>query len=524
MRIALILPQHRLGLWHEQLAQRLGAKHSIFPFIDDTVPRYPRTLLAWLSVERLIYRQQHLPSAAFMKSLQNRTDEINDGAFDVVVDLSERAQPRPGSLSVHYDGSTDSLALIDRLLGRQTPHLTVSQSDDSRVLVQSLPEIDDKLRLTRGLQICFARGTALIEQSLSRQQPVERIAEDLAARQPPSSNLTSYIGRFVGAKATAKLLNRFFPPDRWQIALRNNGGSFVAVVDDGKRYYADPFLFRYQGQTFVLLEDYCRAIRKGVISAAEVVGDRLASNPVPVLERPYHLSYPVVLEEAGTIYMLPESSANKTVELYRAVAFPWQWEREKILIQGVALADATPVFHQNRWWLFAAAGDPGTTGQDELVIFYSDRLTGPWQPHARNPVKSDCRSARPAGRIVCEHGRLFRPAQNCEERYGSGIVWQEIIELTPSRFYEKEVARFDASSIPGLKGLHTVNQSGSLQVIDINPGRAFAGLAHLAGDSMPRLARDLDVTFSRALPHWRNPAADHPAAAASRHSFTSRVA
>ena len=40
--------------------------------------------------------------------------------------------------------------------------------------------------------------------------------------------------------------------------------------------------------------------------------------PATALETPYHLSYPFVFRHEDDIFMIPESSANRTVELYRA--------------------------------------------------------------------------------------------------------------------------------------------------------------------------------------------------------------
>ena len=221
--------------------------------------------------------------------------------------------------------------------------------------------------------------------------------------------------------------------------------------------------------------------------------------PVPILERPYHLSYPLVFAEAEDIFMLPETVGNRSLELYRAVAFPWKWQLESVLIEGMALADATPVFHQNRWWLFASMAQHGTTDQDELFIFYSDKLAGPWRPHSENPVKSDCRSARPAGRIVRRGNRLFRPAQDCERAYGSGIVWHEITELSPSRFQETEIARVRPPYDLGLDGLHHFDQVGELQAIDVRAIRSFGASRPRERKAMSCLGSGLDRTFQAAV-------------------------
>jgi hypothetical protein len=148
--------------------------------------------------------------------------------------------------------------------------------------------------------------------------------------------------------------------------------------------------------------------------------------------------------------------------------------------------------NQDRWWLFASCGEHGTTHHDELMIFYSDKLTGPWRPHSGNPVKSDCRSARPAGRIVRRGEALFRPAQDCEDSYGSGVAWHQIVELSPSRFREIEIARVMAPHELGFDGHHTFEQLGPLQAVDVKPIRGSIARCRNLPQVMQRVGHELD--------------------------------
>ncbi len=491
MRIALILPQRRLGSWHERLAQSLAKKHEVAVLVDDSASPYPLAIRAWLNAEKIFYREQRTALARFAERFP-RLHGLDESEFDVIVDLAERAVPRPKSISIRYSGLTDSMALVNRLLGGQTPHLAVCGASMNDVLAESWPAIDDKSRLTRGLQLSFGRCISLVERAL-RSIGRGGAARQFDCRPAPLRGIYSFASRFVVTKVTKATLGKFPPTHRWSIAIRNQLGPFVPVADDGQRYYADPFLYASGGRMFVFAEEYRLATKKGVISAAEIIGDQIVGAPIRVLEQPYHLSYPLVFADSGAIYMLPETAQNKTVELYRAVEFPWKWQLERVLIEGIALADATPVYHGDYWWLFATSAENGTTDHDELFIFYSDKLVGPWRPHAGNPVKSDCRSARPAGRILGCNGRLLRPAQDCEERYGSGIVWQEIVELSPSRFREREVARFKAPDGLAVNGIHTFNQIGNLQVIDVNAVRGLLLRRGLTRDAMLRLGSNLDL-------------------------------
>ena len=88
-------------------------------------------------------------------------------------------------------------------------------------------------------------------------------------------------------------------------------------------------------------EEFPYATGKGVIS---VFALDEAGNPGPtrvVLERPYHLSYPVVFRHEGQIFMMPESSANRTLEIYRAEHFPFRWTLDRVVLSDIELADAT---------------------------------------------------------------------------------------------------------------------------------------------------------------------------------------
>jgi hypothetical protein len=491
VRIALVLPKRRSWRWHQRLIEHLERRHSVRVFVDDFAPRYPWSLLAWLRAELAIFGERPMTSP----DPEGHPDwqELDEANFDLIVNLAERAHPSRKSIAVRYDGALDSVMLLERLLARKTPHLAVSRDATGGLLAQSRLAIDDKTKLSRGLQLAFGRCISLIDRSLERTG--EQSEAGQPAEPPPSSRgLATHIGRFLVEKTSRRALRGLRRMDHWSVAIRSGPGPFVPVTDDGKRFYADPFLFAWQGRTFLFVEEFPYATQKGVISAAEVKDGRLVDALVPVLERPYHLSYPLVLADGDAIYMLPETGANNTLELYRAVDFPWTWRLDRVLIEGLPVADATPVFHQGRWWMFAAAAEHGATDHDELFAFYSDRLAGPWRAHRDNPVKSDCRGARPAGRIIQQGRRLLRPAQDCEQGYGTGVVWQEILELTPSCYREREIAYWHGPRDLGVEGVHTFDRIGTLQAIDfkhvIAPWLRRAAELHMApgaGGAIDRL-------------------------------------
>ena len=151
------------------------------------------------------------------------------------------------------------------------------------------------------------------------------------------------------------------------------------------RFFADPVPISWQGRTFVFFEDLDHRVGKGTISAIEFDGTGPVGEVIPVLEEPWHLSYPFLIEHDGDLWMIPESTAHNDVPLYKCVRFPDKWERHSTLLSGFELADATITRHNGMNYLFGAWRD-GTAGySDILAIFYAEHLFGPWLPHASNP-------------------------------------------------------------------------------------------------------------------------------------------
>ncbi len=141
----------------------------------------------------------------------------------------------------------------------------------------------------------------------------------------------------------------------------------------------------------------------------------MVRHPHPLQSSTNHTTCPIrsCLYMMNTVYMVPESREKRVVSLHRAVEFPHRWQLVKNLMEEVDAVDATLLRHEGRWSLFAnIVENPGASSFDELFLFSSDDLlTGSWTPHPCNPIVSDVRRARPAGRLFERDGELF-PARH----------------------------------------------------------------------------------------------------------------
>ena len=265
---------------------------------------------------------------------------------------------------------------------------------------------------------------------------------------------------------------RFAHRRPWRLRVRATGpvlqGGWARgapVSQAAGHLYADPFLFERDGRVHLFCEEVTRGGRLGVISHLELGAG--AGAPQPVLRAAHHLSYPFLLEHGGEVLMVPESAGAGRVELFRATAFPTGWELDCVLLDGVALADATLLEHEGRWWLFGTVAEPGASLLDELHLHSAPDLRGPWTAHPANPVVSDARVARPAGPFLRRGGRLVRPAQDGSRRYGGALVLQEVLELTPERYAERTLERLEPAALPGARAVHHYCRAGGYEAVDV---------------------------------------------------------
>ncbi len=242
---------------------------------------------------------------------------------------------------------------------------------------------------------------------------------------------------------------------------------FTPIEWSSRTAVADPFVFEDGGDTYLFFEDEDPARGKAHISYARIDAEARPVGPVtPALRTAHHLSYPFVFRHDGEIFMIPESNASRRVELYRASRFPDTWTLEQVLLDDLHAFDATLHVDEDRFWLFAAVADEATAPNDELHLFSSTSLTGLWTPHPANPIVSDVRSARPAGRLFHHEGTLIRPSQDCAQRYGHALVFNRIDVLTHTAYRETPVGRIDPTWHPGVVATHTYNFGDAIEVID----------------------------------------------------------
>jgi hypothetical protein len=243
---------------------------------------------------------------------------------------------------------------------------------------------------------------------------------------------------------------------------------FKTIIPPKDRFWADPFVIFKDDTYFIFIEEYMYKTRKGHISCLRMDKKGNYSMPEKIIEKPYHLSYPFVFIYDNEYYMIPETTSNRTVDLYKCVEFPNKWEFKETLINNIYAFDVTLLNKDGKWWLFATViENKGAPSTDELFLFFSSKLfSGHWTPHPMNPIVSDVRSARPAGNIFSYNQNIYRPSQNSSKQYGYGMKINQIVTLTEYEYKEVCVNEVEPLWDKKIFGCHTFNYAEGLTVID----------------------------------------------------------
>jgi hypothetical protein len=337
-------------------------------------------------------------------------------------------------------------------------------------------------------------GAELIQQTLHRLHAhgVDALEPRLEATASPGcrddgrSPSSGEIVRFLGAGLTRKAVRRIRPPwgdavKQWRLAVRPvpAGASALPILEGAhgfrwieapsRRHWADPFILERNGRTWLFFEEYLYDEGRGVISVAPLEEDGETGPVTRILDTGGHLSYPFVFEDGGDVYVLPEAADQGATTLYRAVDFPYRWEKVALLGNGLQLLDTTIFRQGGRYWFFTTIPGRYRSGYN-LLLFHADSLTGAWHQHPASPISRDIRFARSAGSLIRADGRLYRPVQDGGGGYGRKIHFFEIMELSVDEFGQELRGTVDPSSLSdaprGLEGIHTYNRTARFEVID----------------------------------------------------------
>ena len=234
------------------------------------------------------------------------------------------------------------------------------------------------------------------------------------------------------------------------------------------RWFADPFILDYDGQTIQLLvEEFCYKIRHGRI--AKLLIDRksyrLLSYKI-ILDLPaQHLSFPFIERKDGKVYISPESSASCSWSRYDYDTESGHLSKVKCISQE-PLTDAivTDLFGEE---LIFATHLPTQNG-NVLTVYDAAGVK-------KQDIEFSSRVARNAGGWFKVGEKIYRPAQDCNSGYGRAVIIQEVTR-EGGVFCFKDIRRIESSNPQYNTGCHTFNNYKDLAVVDVRGWRRPVGV------------------------------------------------
>jgi len=255
----------------------------------------------------------------------------------------------------------------------------------------------------------------------------------------------------------------------WNVAIRKRGSheKFHVIELPSKAYWmADPFLFEYEGENYLFFERFDRKRKKGELAYSPIYDDLHIGPEKVIISRPYHLSFPNIFSYNGEIYIIPESSENKTLEIYKAIEFPNKWELYRVIMADIAAVDTIIYDKQiDRIVLLTSIGTNCCIVENRLIKLDCEFLVVDSQ---LNKAESDFGN-RNGGALFFRNDTTYRVGQDCKNgQYGTGLV---LYKLCGCR-NEAQVAYYGAHDfqidklLPYCK-VHTYNRNFEYETIDL---------------------------------------------------------
>ena len=265
-------------------------------------------------------------------------------------------------------------------------------------------------------------------------------------------------------------------------ALKLQGVDALVPYTPGT-WYADPLLYEDDnGKRWLFCEAFNMAENRGDIAVAEFDENDHLLPPRVVLKENFHLSFPTVFDWRGEVWMLPETSADHSLTLYRCTQFPDKWEKVQAFSVGRELCDSIIVDKTpealtvlcsetrpdnqlyTRYRRYTVRENPEAEERDDVDEFILDE-DEPFNLQHRNYELG----SRNAGPLFTNNDQTVRPAQ-VSTKVDYGVYLQfwvrrgaSEVPLCAAMPQNVAIAGIDPAD---LIGIHTYCRDADIEVID----------------------------------------------------------
>lgn len=240
---------------------------------------------------------------------------------------------------------------------------------------------------------------------------------------------------------------------------------FISVKNPfrDKYWFADPFVLDVTDDSiFLLVEAMPSDNNKGIIAKLTIEKKTMTiTNVCPILDEPWHLSFPNIIRKDNRIFVYPESASSGKLYLYELLRDSQGKEylnKVDTLCDDIIWdTDINDLFgqkllftaHQNNHYL-DIYGWNGSIKRYE----YSTSL------------HSDCQNMRLAGALFSLNDKVYIPTQISGYTYGQAVEIQEISKN--DMWAIKPLRQINPPFGLLIDGMHTLNSYKGVTIIDIH--------------------------------------------------------
>ena len=296
---------------------------------------------------------------------------------------------------------------------------------------------------------------------------------DKIYKSPTNYQLFKYLYMRIQNKLNDSIFNNV--NNRYSVGFQKNHWGHLEyrkskfIDNEHNTFNADPFLLEHNGRHYCFVETFNYLKKKAKINVYELFDNNYEFLGT-ALEESFHLSFPYVFKSNNEIYMIPESSKNLDIRLYKCIDFPLNWKLEKVLIDKIDAADSLVFYKDDKWWMLTNE-DPLALGNHNynMNIYYSNELVSDnWQPHKNNPIIMNSEKGRNGG-ILFNNQDVFRVSQQFGfyKKYGENFAIHKIENLNENAYSEKTISTHSKFFSEDILGSHHIHSNNTYSVFDI---------------------------------------------------------